>query len=177
MGNTEARLRKAEEDVLSLGVAWYNTWKAEHQEWASSTDCRLTFEASSVRAGPVADPLVDPAGKGASRGEETALSPQIHTVSYKAGKEGRTWDQPPLVVIHGFGCGIGHMYSVMPPLADRWRGPVYAIDMLGSGLSSRPKWTMGFGDDVAIDVVESYVLESCLFAWHVSSSCYPLHKI
>jgi len=62
------------------------------------------------------------------------------------------WDEPgspsraaaeegmPLVLVHGYGGGIGMFYNSAPPLVDSWPGTVYVVDMLGCGLSSRPQW-------------------------------------
>jgi hypothetical protein len=58
--------------------------------------------------------------------------------------------------------GIGMSFAILPILAERWPGPVYAIDQKGTntlfpasikditllqgcGLSSRPEWKLGFG--------------------------------
>jgi cardiolipin-specific phospholipase len=48
---------------------------------------------------------------------------------------------PPVVVLHGYGAGLGFFFLNFPTLA-KWAGssgtPVYALDWLGMGRSSRP---------------------------------------
>jgi len=44
----------------------------------------------------------------------------------------------PLVCLHGYAHGTSIFYAALAPLAERWGGPVYALDSPGCGLSSRP---------------------------------------
>lgn len=46
----------------------------------------------------------------------------------------------PLVMTHGFGSGSAMFYRNLEPLARRTRGPVFAVDWLGMGRSSRPDY-------------------------------------
>lgn len=59
--------------------------------------------------------------------------------------------QVPLVLLHGFGGGVGLWVKNLPALALEGR-PVFALDMLGFGRSSRPT----FGRD-AKDAEEQFV--------------------
>ncbi len=59
--------------------------------------------------------------------------------------------QVPLVLLHGFGGGVGLWVKNLPALALEGR-PVFALDMLGFGRSSRPH----FGRD-AKDAEEQFV--------------------
>lgn len=59
--------------------------------------------------------------------------------------------QVPLVLLHGFGGGVGLWVKNLSTLAEEGR-PVYAVDMLGFGRSSRPT----FGRD-AKDAEDQFV--------------------
>ncbi|XP_073714479.1 1-acylglycerol-3-phosphate O-acyltransferase ABHD5 isoform X1 [Misgurnus anguillicaudatus] len=59
--------------------------------------------------------------------------------------------QIPLVLLHGFGAGVGLWVKNLPVIAKEGR-PVYALDLLGFGRSSRPI----FGND-AQEVEEQFV--------------------
>jgi len=54
---------------------------------------------------------------------------------YEAAKEAT-----PIICLHGFGAGAGLYYASLPGIAAAVNGPVYAIDWLGAGFSSRPDW-------------------------------------
>ncbi|CBJ33720.1 conserved unknown protein [Ectocarpus siliculosus] len=57
-----------------------------------------------------------------------------YDIRYKVAAEGS--DGPPMVLIHGFGGNADHWRKNIPTLAKT--GPVYAIDLLGYGFSSKP---------------------------------------
>ena len=52
---------------------------------------------------------------------------------YDAAKEAA-----PVICLHGYGAGAGLYYASLPGIAAAVKGPVYAIDWLGAGFSSRP---------------------------------------
>eukprot|EP00040_Diaphanoeca_grandis_P044007 m.11021 g.11021 ORF g.11021 m.11021 type:complete len:398 (-) comp8599_c0_seq1:388-1581(-) len=58
----------------------------------------------------------------------------------------------PLVMLHGYGSGAGIYYAAAPAIASRWKGPVFAIDSLGCGLSSRPHHNPAIGYGKAADL-------------------------
>jgi pimeloyl-ACP methyl ester carboxylesterase len=68
-------------------------------------------------------------------------------------------DEPPLVLVHGYGSGVGMWFASLPLLVSRLNRQVLAIDMPGCGLSSRPAWTHGDGLDCDPDVAEEYFVE------------------
>ncbi len=76
--------------------------------------------------------------------------------------------RPPLVVLAGYGSGIGIYYTVLPGLAELWKGPVYCVDWLGCGLSSRPPWTGGYGAASDLEKTEDYFCDA-LHAWRASA--------
>jgi len=68
----------------------------------------------------------------------------------------------PLVLLHGYMSGAGVYYSSLARIAHAHRGPVIAIDSLGCGLSSRPKWCTAIrssrrGKDQASQVEDFFV--------------------
>ena len=72
---------------------------------------------------------------------------------------------PPLVIMHGYGNGIGYLFRNLMPIADSLRSrKVFGIDMLGFGLSSRPdfhKTIKSSGQDPSsISGAESFFVES-----------------
>ncbi|GAB5036622.1 Hypothetical protein NocV09_04400090 [Nannochloropsis oceanica] len=60
---------------------------------------------------------------------------QIHYVALE-GENARQSNKPPIVLIHGFGASVFHWRYNIPALAENHR--VYAIDLLGFGLSAKP---------------------------------------
>lgn len=73
---------------------------------------------------------------------------------------------PPVVLVHGYGAGLG-FYSHSGPLLARPGQPVFAVDMPGCGLSSRPPNAFGNGPTADIDGAEDY-FASRLDAWRRS---------
>lgn len=58
---------------------------------------------------------------------------------YEAAKEAT-----PIICLHGFGAGAGLYYASLPGIAAAVNGPVYAIDWLGAGFSSRQVKTLTY---------------------------------
>lgn len=57
----------------------------------------------------------------------------IHTLVY-----GRNPEKPKLVLVHGFAASSLSYYKMIGPLSKKYE--VYAIDLPGMGLSSKPVW-------------------------------------
>ncbi|KAI8111275.1 hypothetical protein M9434_004847 [Picochlorum sp. BPE23] len=53
--------------------------------------------------------------------------------------EGGKADGPPLVYLPGYGAGVGFFFRIIKGLCAGWH--VYCVDLLGTGLSSRPKFS------------------------------------
>lgn len=143
MGGASSALATAEDDLLAAGLRWYAQWCRQQRGTAKGKRCDLpTIDARNV---PIGD-------KGL----------HIHTVEYVAAERAQHRDPPdknPLVCMHGFGTGIGIYYAALPALAQRWGGRVLAIDTLGCGLSSRPRWTLGHGTECEVEHAEAFFVE------------------
>ncbi|CAO3617080.1 unnamed protein product [Cunninghamella blakesleeana] len=76
-----------------------------------------------------------------------------------------------LVIMHGYGAGLGFFYKNLYALGQVPGWKVYAADWLGMGRSSRPKWTITKNskqswDDI-VEEVEDHFVES-LESWRKS---------
>lgn len=65
---------------------------------------------------------------------ELAGGERIRTLVFNAGNQSAV----PLVLVHGFGAAVGCWVKNLDKLASR--GPLYVVDQLGFGRSSRPKF-------------------------------------
>ncbi|KAI9468508.1 MAG: Alpha/Beta hydrolase protein [Benjaminiella poitrasii] len=79
-----------------------------------------------------------------------------------------TSNQNNLVICHGYGAGLGFFYRNFQSLSQKKGWRIFAIDWLGMGNSSRPKWTIAKSsnqtwDDI-VQVVEDHFVES-LESW------------
>ena len=64
---------------------------------------------------------------------------QIHTVEVTDNSSVNSKAKAPLVIMHGYGNGVGYLFRNILPIAAQLPGRrVLGIDMLGFGLSSRP---------------------------------------
>ncbi|XP_030639114.1 1-acylglycerol-3-phosphate O-acyltransferase ABHD5, partial [Chanos chanos] len=72
----------------------------------------------------------------------------LWTLIFRGSAEGRT----PLVLLHGFGGGVGLWVLNLEPLSQQ--RPVYALDLLGFGQSSRPHFSSD-AREVELQFVES----------------------
>ena len=66
-------------------------------------------------------------------------------------------DSPPLVLLHGYANGALYYYRNLVDLAQHFRQGVYSLDLLGWGLSSRPKFTL---IDTSVESAESFFVDS-----------------
>lgn len=74
----------------------------------------------------------------------------------------------PMVLVHGFGSGIGIYYAALPQLANKWNAPVFAVDSLGCGLSTRPSHQIsGYGKDGDVRKTEEFFVDG-LEKWRES---------
>lgn len=131
-GESRERVLTAETELLAHGRNW----------WLSSPRRPAAAPATSLVARDVAIGVPAAGSVGAAAAPPDGPAPRgqhIHTVMLQqepppAGAAARA---PPLVLVHGYGTGLGYWYPGLTPLAERWPGAVYAVDALGSGLSTR----------------------------------------
>lgn len=140
MGSAPSALVRAEDDILRAGVEWYSGLPGKKPE------AKVTFAATDTPIGP---------------------GLHIHTVEYGLESVSKAADALPLVCMHGFAWGLGAYYTALPGLAERWPGKVYAIDSLGCGLSSRPRWHLGHGIECRVEEAEAFFVDG-LEAWRVA---------
>jgi pimeloyl-ACP methyl ester carboxylesterase len=141
MGSAPSALVRAEDDILRAGVDWYSGLPGKKPE------AKVTFAATDTPIGP---------------------GLHIHTVEYGLESVSKAADALPLVCMHGFAWGLGAYYTALPGLAERWPGKVYAIDSLGCGLSSRPRWHLGHGIECRVEEAEAFFVDG-LEAWATRS--------
>mmetsp|Transcript_2211 Transcript_2211/g.6665 ORF Transcript_2211/g.6665 Transcript_2211/m.6665 type:complete len:381 (+) Transcript_2211:44-1186(+) len=121
-------LGKAELALLDHGVRW----------WSDQGGAPVSYTTLDV-------PLHDGDGS------------HIHTVEYfSKGGEEKGAKRAPLVCLHGYGFGTGLYFSTMPSIVGRWGGRVFALDSLGCGLSSRPRWRLAQGESADVAEVEEF---------------------
>jgi cardiolipin-specific phospholipase len=140
MGSAPSALVRAEDDILRAGVDWYSGLPGKKPE------AKVTFAATDTPIGP---------------------GLHIHTVEYGLESVSKAADALPLVCMHGFAWGLGAYYTALPGLAERWPGKVYAIDSLGCGLSSRPRWHLGHGIECRVEEAEAFFVDG-LEAWRAA---------
>eukprot|EP00614_Pseudopedinella_elastica_P019290 CAMPEP_0172649330 /NCGR_PEP_ID=MMETSP1068-20121228/241732_1 /TAXON_ID=35684 /ORGANISM="Pseudopedinella elastica, Strain CCMP716" /LENGTH=213 /DNA_ID=CAMNT_0013463679 /DNA_START=347 /DNA_END=985 /DNA_ORIENTATION=- len=82
--------------------------------------------------------------------------------------------EAPMVLMHGFGQGAASWWRCLPGLArgHASQGPVFALDWLGVGLSSRPDWTPGECPKAA----EEWFVES-LEKWRKKQGIERMHLV
>ena len=89
----------------------------------------------------------------------------MHTVEYH---RDATADTPALVCLHGFGFGAALYYASLPAISGSNKfGRLFAVDMLGCGLSSRPRWPFSCTAKCDIDLAERWFVDA-LEAWRIS---------
>eukprot|EP00947_MAST-08B_sp_MAST-8B-sp1_P002007 g2007.t1 len=173
MGTSRSRLLEAEEKLLRAGIGW---WEA---------DGRRMSGQEGQPAGAISLNCYD---------EDIGDGEVLHTAEYryhadgdddeqrktdKSGAAGQTGEPKvdtgtqgtALVVMHGYCAGIGSWFSSLPGLCEWWArqggGPIFALDWFGCGLSSRPSWEGGFGDDADVEKTEALFIDA-LERWRQS---------
>ena len=151
MGQASSRDKciEAEKELLQWGVDWWRARRQAQHTAGAEDGAWITFEQ---------------AGNAPAAATTATTQPRdfhLHHVRYScATNPASSHTAPPLVVMHGYLNGTGIFYTVAPALAESWPGAVYVLDMAGCGLSSRPAWTGGFGENSDLKTTENYFTES-----------------
>ena len=137
---------EAEARLLNSGLEWWRTISRDHQ---------LSWTVRDVS-------IHDVDGMHRTKAGTEAL--QIHTIEYHCAGKTPAPAVPALVCLHGFGFGAALYYAALPALAAEWNGAVFAVDTLGCGLSSRPRWPFAMGSSCDPTQAEQYFVDA-LEAW------------
>ncbi len=131
MGNNQTtkdqNLLNAEKEILKFGAKWCDS--------LDKSDERLKHDSfSCYRFDDVAT------SSGRTLHTVCFINPTSSSyVEFKESKESKeSSSREPLILLHGYGGGIGNYFATLPLLAEKWRGRVFALDCYGCGNSSRP---------------------------------------
>eukprot|EP00038_Savillea_parva_P019207 m.26774 g.26774 ORF g.26774 m.26774 type:complete len:513 (-) comp4346_c0_seq1:57-1595(-) len=94
-----------------------------------------------------------------SQGAADTGTAAVQTRSWETDREALTATvegSAPVVLMHGYGSGIGIFSAMLPGLAAALKAPVFAIDSLGCGLSSRPRAPDGHWTDLTVRQSEDF---------------------
>jgi len=88
---------------------------------------------------------------------------EIHYVAAKPPSHGQTTRKAPILLVHGFGASAHHWRHNVPALAAAGH-PVYALDLLGFGLSQKPviEYHADIWRDQIADFISEVVDEPCI---------------
>ncbi|CAF2732566.1 unnamed protein product [Rotaria sp. Silwood2] len=130
-----------------------NVWEWIRQIWIPTSSARLA-EAERRVLTVIRYPFEQ---SQISIGDELTIN-TIHTHNSKAQRSNA---RSPLVLLHGFGAGIGFWLLNLDALAEQYEH-VYAIDLLGCGRSSRPRFRAKTSDDAEhffVDALERWRIQ------------------
>ena len=85
---------------------------------------------------------------------------QLYTVHFSHDQTVDVKEKAPLVMLHGHSQSASNYYAVLPVLTSNLQRHVFALDMLGCGLSTRDKWKHGYGENCDLKVAESYFVDA-----------------
>jgi cardiolipin-specific phospholipase len=137
---------QAEHRVLSF-VPYLQTPPTHTQtgsEPPSTNPSSLSIDTSpSARAAPVTtNSLTDPYGPRTWHSRMVPLPGKNRALNeFSVERTGEQADQN-LVILHGYGAGLGFFYKNFEPLSRASGWQLYALDMLGMGRSSRPPFKL-----------------------------------
>ena len=101
--------------------------------------------------------------RNANEPDDSALGGQAHFFDWRHGRvfyksSGQEHQGPPLVFIHGVGAGASSFMwrKNFDPLSEDFR--VYALDLLGFGLSEKPA-TAPYSADLYVDLISDFIRE------------------
>ena len=153
MGNTNSTdemLRQANIKLLNFGIKWYETTKA----LKGTVRKKITYVAENILLN---SPGIDDSKDAENKDKKTN---QLYTVHFSHDQTVDVKEKAPLVVLHGHSQSASNYYAVLPVLTSNLQRHVFALDMLGCGLSTRDKWKHGYGENCDLKVAESYFVDA-----------------
>eukprot|EP00941_MAST-03F_sp_MAST-3F-sp1_P006345 g6345.t1 len=153
-------LEEAERQLFYAGRKWWHSLSGENIESFETRDVPITNDMKSWTWVESEKDENEKESKESSAHMET-----IHTVRVKKSTNG----DPPIVFLHGYAQGSGLFYSLLPVVARRYPGEIYAVDALGSGLSSRPddEENEAASSSASVESVEEFLVDG-LERWRKS---------
>jgi hypothetical protein len=146
---TMERMRVAEEKLLGFAKHFGNR-RADHYD-IRLIDTRI----------PRSVVLLKLHGRDIHETEENADDYLVHGVHLES-KTSETSHPTPLVLLHGYMNGSSYFYRNLVGLSGCFQS-VYSLDMLGWGLSSRPKFNL---IDDSVETPEVFFVESLESTWN-----------
>ena len=153
MGNsvsTDDMLRQANIKLFNFGIEWYKTANA----LKGTVRKNINYITENV--------LLKSHGVDDSKDVENKNIKynQLYTAHFSHKETVDVKDKSPVVILHGHSQSAANYYAVLPVLTNKLNRHVFALDMLGCGLSTRDKWSHGFGEDCDLKVAESYFVDA-----------------
>ncbi|KAK3319288.1 Alpha/Beta hydrolase protein [Apodospora peruviana] len=140
---TSVSARQAERNVLS--------YVPSIREASTSTDALQLQELAKS----------DPFGQRVWRSSMVQLSGKDRALNELSIERVGEQADDTLVMLHGYGAGLGFFYKNFEPLSRSKGWKLYALDMLGMGNSSRPNWKIHAKDQKAkIAEAESWFIDA-----------------
>jgi len=153
MGNsqsTDDMLRQSNIKLFNFGIEWFQQTKTIKH--VVRKNIKYVPENIFLNSSGV-DDSKDQENKGKTRN-------QLYTVHFSHEETKEFSVKPPIVMLHGHSQSAANYYAVLPVLTNAVDRHVFALDMLGCGLSTREKWKYGFGEDCDLKVAESYFVDA-----------------
>ena len=162
MGNSitpQQQAEHAELEIFQFGIDW---WTSVRQIQPFHNLPKLEAKGSLNITMEVADTPCESANT--ETGDDTTTA-TMHSVKFSTPSPDPR--ATPLIVFPGYGSGTGIFYSVLPGLTEQHSGPVYVLDFLGCGLSTRRPWTLGYGREANLNDTEAYFCDA-IEQWRVN---------
>ena len=127
------------------------------KEAADSLGAPATAAAASVMSTDAADPF----GTRVWRRSMVKLSGKNRALNEVCVERVGEETEETLVMVHGYGAGLGFFYKNFEPITRTPGLKLYALDMLGMGNSSRPAFKIHASDkDAKIDEAENWFIDA-----------------
>ncbi|CAK7206438.1 hypothetical protein SEUCBS139899_009232 [Sporothrix eucalyptigena] len=164
LGYRDAQWTSVSASAAERGVLAYVPFIREAKA-GSQPDLSLTAQQQQVNGAPLSSinsaNAEDPYGPRLWRSQMVPLSGKNRALNeYSIERVGEEPEET-LVMLHGYGAGLGFFYRNFEPLSRRQGWRLYALDMLGMGNSSRPPFKVKSKDPQGkIAEAESWFIDS-----------------